>query len=308
MTFDADAYLASLDSSLTSGLYSDFTGTLINCKFDYDAGYRDGEVLAFWADITDIDDPEIGDDGVLTHQRFSIGNDWITQDDGKSACRADGKKGKWNTQTGIGVLFESLMKLEDFRQAVVNRAAAGDTITPLEARFFEGVRGHFSRTETREFTAKDGKKGTAGNNLFIDEFHGIVSGGVAGGVAGGAVAAPVAQAAAPVAAPAAAAPVAAPVAQAAPAVPAPTPAAPPPAAAPAPAPQPASDAGDAEDALNLALHGLADQIVASGGGPDDFLTAAYTAHPDVSGSPVETDLCNYVHWNAAVARYSAANG
>lgn len=169
-----EEYIKELMGSVSTGLPDDFTGTIANARFTSQPDYKDG-ALFFCADITDIDDPDVGDDGKIEDQRFGIGGTsesskyrWITEDKGASVVRDDGKKASFNNSTALGRLLGGLLNQESFRSAVTKRAQSGDRFTPNQAAFYNGIRGHWHRVEEK-FTGQDGQERTM-SYLVMDEF------------------------------------------------------------------------------------------------------------------------------------------
>lgn len=141
-----------LDSYLTTGGVDDELVTFRNAKFTTDIQYRDGQEPFLCVDICP-DSPDVSE---LTEVRIALGQGWEQADDEASVSRIDGKKAMFNTSSKVGRLLDSLSKDAGFKQAVEARIAAGDTpASPLEAAFWEGLRGTIHRNEA-SFTPRDG--------------------------------------------------------------------------------------------------------------------------------------------------------
>lgn len=159
-TTPEDEFLAELANQIGSGLPDNFRATIKDARFDYNTP-SSADVEPKLTLICDLvtDDPDLGDNGTIQDHYIGIGNGWITEDNGKTIVREDGKKGKLNDGTAAGKLGAGLMSQAAFGEALRDRYRRKIANGPLTAAFYEGVTGIWTRHE-REFTGRDGKPGT----------------------------------------------------------------------------------------------------------------------------------------------------
>lgn len=121
-----------------TGLIDDFDATVTSAFFTTDAAYNDGETLLLKLEC-ETDNPETPE----TILQYSTGNGWEAADNGKKAVREDGKRRRFNQQSGIWKLVEAAMN-----------AGAGDALrsrgTPMEASMWVGLKFHIKRVEMGE--------------------------------------------------------------------------------------------------------------------------------------------------------------
>jgi len=78
-----------------------------DASFGYDAESQDPERLFLFLDIL-TDDPENGEGGVV-RERYTMGQGWTTPDRGATAVHESNKPRKFNNNSGIGLLADSLV-------------------------------------------------------------------------------------------------------------------------------------------------------------------------------------------------------
>jgi hypothetical protein len=121
-----------------TGLIDDFDATVTSAFFTTDAAYNDGETLLLKLEC-ETDNPESPE----TVLQYSCGNGWEAADNGKRAVREDGKRRRFNQQSGIWKLVKAAMD-----------AGAGDALrtrgTPMEASMWVGLKFHIKRVEMGE--------------------------------------------------------------------------------------------------------------------------------------------------------------
>jgi hypothetical protein len=121
-----------------TGLIDDFDATVTSAFFTTDAAYNDGETLLLKLEC-ETDNPEAPE----TILQYSCGNGWEAADNGKRAVREDGKRRRFNQQSGVWKLVEAAMN-----------AGAGDALrtrgTPMEASMWVGLKFHIKRVEMGE--------------------------------------------------------------------------------------------------------------------------------------------------------------
>lgn len=121
-----------------TGLIDDFDFTVESAYFTTDAAYNDGETLLLKLEGS-TDNPEAPE----TTLQYSCGAGWEAADGGKRAVREDGKKRRFNQQSGIWKLVDAAME-----------AGATDVLkargTPMEASMWDGLRFHIKRVEMGE--------------------------------------------------------------------------------------------------------------------------------------------------------------
>lgn len=121
-----------------TGLIDDFDATVTSAFFTTDAAYNDGETLLLKLEC-ETDNPEAPE----TVLQYSCGAGWEAADNGKKAVREDGKRRRFNQQSGIWKLVEAAMN-----------AGAGDALrtrgTPMEASMWVGLKFHIKRVEMGE--------------------------------------------------------------------------------------------------------------------------------------------------------------
>lgn len=90
------------DAPTEDGVYgpdTPWTGTVKESVFKTDPRYNNGETLLLaWTMETDSDDPEFEEFEVT----FPCGNNWETNDGGATAERIDGRRAKFNSNSGYG--------------------------------------------------------------------------------------------------------------------------------------------------------------------------------------------------------------
>lgn len=90
----------------SSGLIDEYSGEVIDAHFGYKEEYRNGEALLLFLEIQ-TGDPELGEGGIITEQ-YPVGNGWETGDKGKTATHESGRAKKFNGNSGVGLLIDSI--------------------------------------------------------------------------------------------------------------------------------------------------------------------------------------------------------
>lgn len=133
----------------TSGLFDDGEVTFTEARFIKDPSYvnSEGDLMPVFAVDLVTDEPDVGENGVLENQFFSIGKGWEIEDGGAKVVREDGKSGKgFNKSTYLQAFLGAMLDLDGGMDAV--RARYEDTgATPQEAAFWEGLRVHVEQHE-----------------------------------------------------------------------------------------------------------------------------------------------------------------
>lgn len=121
-----------------TGLIDDFDFTIASAYFTTDSAYNDGEtlLLKLEGDTDNTDIPE-------TTLQYSCGNGWEAGDGGKVAVREDGKRRRFNQQSGIWKLVEAAISC-GAEDALRKRG------TPMEASMWVGLKFHVKRVEQGE--------------------------------------------------------------------------------------------------------------------------------------------------------------
>lgn len=121
-----------------TGLIDDFDFTVENAYFATDSNYNDGETL-----LLKLEGATDNAEAPETVLQYSCGNGWEASDGGKVAVREDGRRRRFNQQTGIWKLVEAAMN-----------CGAADAMrtkgTPMEASMWVGLRFHIRRVEQGE--------------------------------------------------------------------------------------------------------------------------------------------------------------
>lgn len=121
-----------------TGLIDDFDFTITSAYFTTDSAYNDGETLLLKLE-GQTDNPETPE----TTLQYSCGNGWEAEDNGKKAVREDGKRRRFNQQSGIWKLVEAALNC-GAEEALRKRG------TPMEASMWVGLRFHIKRVEQGE--------------------------------------------------------------------------------------------------------------------------------------------------------------
>lgn len=275
-----EEFIDTLKGYVGSGLPDDFDGTIANFRFAYKPEIQDGDLLVAICDLV-TSDSDIGENGVIEEHVFKIGQGWATEDKGASIVREDGKKPKLNDSTALGKLVngpEGLLKQDTFLKAVQARYRDKITFSPVEAGFYEGITGHWTRHED-SFTPKDG--GPISFSWYTVEFTGYGAGTKASSKASAAPAAKKAAAPAKKAAKKA--------------------------AAKTEATEATEDAAPAENPLKAQVEAIAREVLAddNNGAFDDFLVRVYEEVPGASDDAeivelVEDDTAGGMFYTLAV--------
>jgi hypothetical protein len=151
------------DAPLTSGLLESYVGIVRRAEFGVDDEYNEGNTLQlvweveFQSTDDDTSDLELGHE--LT-EKFNVGNvdTWEASPDGKSVARVDGKKVRFNENSGIGQLIgralpssKKAMDGADKLAAILRERGGGH-----QAKIWEGLTFLITR---QEFGFKDRESG-----------------------------------------------------------------------------------------------------------------------------------------------------
>ena len=121
-----------------TGLIDDFDFTITSAFFTTDSAYNDGETLLLKLE-GETDNAELPE----TILQYSCGNGWEAADGGKVAVREDGKRRRFNQQSGVWKLVEAAINC-GAEDALRKRG------TPMEASMWVGLRFHIKRVEQGE--------------------------------------------------------------------------------------------------------------------------------------------------------------
>ncbi len=92
----------------SSGLLDEYESIkVVEAVFAYDEQYRKGEELRLELSILTTD-PENGEGGVVV-EKYSLGSGWTTTDRGATIVHESGNPKKFNNNSGIGLLADSLV-------------------------------------------------------------------------------------------------------------------------------------------------------------------------------------------------------
>jgi len=132
----------------SSGLADDIDVTFTEARFIKDPSYTndDGDMMPIFAADLATDDPDVGENGVLENQFFSIGKGWEIEDIGAKVVRPDGKKAGFNNSTYLQSIVNTIMGL-DGGEAKLRGRYEDTGLTPMDAGFWEGLRVHMEQTE-----------------------------------------------------------------------------------------------------------------------------------------------------------------
>lgn len=143
----------------STGLLDEVTGEVVDATFGYKEEYKNGEALLLFLDVQ-TGDPELGDWGVITEQ-FPVGNGWETGDKGKTCTHESGKPKKFNGNSGIGLLIDSIRDAGGIA-ALSKRGEAN------EAASYVGLNATFTR---KEFGAKIDGEDVKWARMLVTEVH-----------------------------------------------------------------------------------------------------------------------------------------
>lgn len=145
----------------SSGLIDEYTGEVVDAHFGYKEEYRNGEALLLFLEIQ-TGDPELGEAGVITEQ-YPVGNGWETGDKGKTTTHESGRAKKFNGNSGIGLLIDSIRDAGGI-------AALSKKGESNEAASYIGLNATFTR---KEFSMKnpDGGDDVKWARMLVSEVH-----------------------------------------------------------------------------------------------------------------------------------------
>lgn len=143
----------------STGLLDEYTGEVIDAHFGYKEEYQNGEALLLFLEIQ-TGDPEIGEGGILTEQ-WPVGKGWETGDKGKTATHESGKPKKFNGNSGIGVLIDSIRDAGGI--AVLAKKGEAN-----EAASYVGLNATFTRKEYKNTINGDEVKWA---RMLVSEIH-----------------------------------------------------------------------------------------------------------------------------------------
>lgn len=169
------------DAPTEEGVYgpeTPWTGTVKESKFKTDPRYNDGETLLLsWTMETDSDDPEFEEFEVT----FPCGNNWETNDGGDTAERVDGRRAKFNSNSGYGRVLNRVTGRDadlakNFEGILGVLEKRGE---PTQAKIWEGLRFVFDE-ESKDFGGEIGVK----TRLMPVEYAGQANGSGSGSGSG----------------------------------------------------------------------------------------------------------------------------
>lgn len=143
----------------SSGLLDEITGEIVDATFGYKESYQSGEALLLIADVQ-TGDPELGEGGILTLD-WPVGKGWETGDKGKTATHESGKPKKFNGQSGIGVLIDSIRDAGGL-------AAMAKKGEAFEAASYVGLNATFTRKEYKNTINGEER---SWNRMLVSEIH-----------------------------------------------------------------------------------------------------------------------------------------
>jgi hypothetical protein len=160
----------------SSGLADDIDVTFTEVRFGVDPAYTDTEtgepVPVFIADLA-TDDSDIGTNGVIENQIFSIGKGWVIEDDGASVVVASGKPRGFNTSTYLQRILQRLLELDETK---ARKRFEETGVGPQSAAYWEGLQVHMVQEER---TIQIGKgPSRVKSELMPSEFYGWTDGEV----------------------------------------------------------------------------------------------------------------------------------
>lgn len=155
----------------SSGLADDLEVTFTETRFMVDPQYSDsdtGELIPIFAADLVTDQSDVGNNGVLENQFFSIGKGWVIEDDGARVVRAEGKKGGFNHSSYLQQIVARCLELDEKTM----RDRYEDTgFSPQTAAFWEGFRCHMVQEEYTTGGFKGVEKKVR-SHLMPDEVYG----------------------------------------------------------------------------------------------------------------------------------------
>lgn len=148
------------DDAVGSGLLDEYVGTISNAEFGTDPEYNDGETVRLMVDIVvdSHDEPDVDiDPGDTVEEAFNVGHvdTWEILDNGEGVAKVDGKRIKFNNNSGYGRLIASVnprsktaMEGADKLAEILQSRGPGN-----KADIWEGLTFRFKRLEF-SFTPK----------------------------------------------------------------------------------------------------------------------------------------------------------
>lgn len=136
----------------TSGNLDDEWVTFRNVRFDVMIESDNPDQPFLIADFT----PDDTDVEVLEEVRIGVGSGWQESEDNASLERVDGKKLAFHNMSKAGRLLTSFLA-NGGREAAAAKAKAGDTSTPFDAAWWEGLHVRIVSQDS-SFTTRDGEK------------------------------------------------------------------------------------------------------------------------------------------------------
>jgi hypothetical protein len=128
---------------LSSGLIDDYTGTITDAYFGYDAAYNNGGTCLLKL-VVSADDKTLFDGGETT-QIYTVGEGFEPINNGAQVAHESGKTKNFNKQSGIGLLIQSVSEIDGGLDILRGRGEAFD------ANIWKGLHVEFY---AKEFNAK----------------------------------------------------------------------------------------------------------------------------------------------------------
>lgn len=128
---------------LSSGLIEDYTGTITDAWFGYDAMYNAGGTCLLKL-VVQADDKTLFDGGETT-QIYTVGEGFEPTNNGAQVAHESGKQKNFNKQSGMGLLIQSVADIDGGLDILRERGTAFD------AGIWKGLRVEFY---AKEFSAK----------------------------------------------------------------------------------------------------------------------------------------------------------
>jgi hypothetical protein len=128
---------------LSSGLIEDYTGTISDAYFGFDAAYNNGGTCLLKL-VVSADDKTMFDGGETT-QIYTVGEGFEPINGGAQVAHESGKQKNFNKQSGVGLLIQSVADIDGGLDILRERGTAFD------AGIWKGLHVEFY---AKEFSAK----------------------------------------------------------------------------------------------------------------------------------------------------------
>jgi hypothetical protein len=128
---------------LSSGLIEDYTGTITDAYFGFDAAYNNGGTCLLKL-VVSADDKTLFDGGETT-QIYTVGEGFEPTNGGAQVAHESGKQKNFNKQSGVGLLIQSVADIDGGLDILRERGTAFD------AGIWKGLHVEFY---AKEFSAK----------------------------------------------------------------------------------------------------------------------------------------------------------